>query len=69
VGHQCGKGSQEDAATGRGQAEKAWWVAQSTELKKVSQVNLQPSDLEYDACMSEVSEVLLKHKHTNTITA
>lgn len=50
-------------------AEKARRAAQSTELKKVSQVSLQPLDQEDDTWMSEVSQASAKHKHTTTIMA
>ena len=50
------------------EAEKARQAAQSAELKKTSQVSLQPSDQEDDTRMSEVSQASVKRKRTPTIT-
>ena len=50
------------------EAEKARQAAQGVELKKMSQVSLQPLDREDDTRMSEVSQASVKHKHAPTIT-
>ena len=53
----------------KAEAEKARQAAQRAELKKTSQVSLQPSDREDDTRMSEASQASVKRKRAPTIMA